>query len=35
MKQGLHERFNTEATALMQKLFQESLKQFNISNYNC
>ena len=33
-KEGLHERFNTEATALMQKLFQESLKQFNTTNHN-
>src|SRR3990167_6783747 len=33
-KQGLHQRFNYEATVLMQKLFTESLQQFKAENPN-
>lgn len=33
-KQGLHQRFNTEATKLMEALFNESLKQFKSDNIN-
>jgi hypothetical protein len=33
-KQGLHQRFNCEATILMQKLFTESLQQFKTDNLN-